>query len=196
MSSHVSFEVPTWNQIYDMLFAQAQKIQSANYTPDLAVAIIRGGLIPARVLCDLLDISTIATLQVQFYVDIAQTGLEPILKQPLSAPVKGQRVLLVDDIADTGQSLRLAQKHLQTQGALEIKTAALYTKPKSIICPDFSEKQTSRWIVFPWDTKETLQKLAHTYPGKRALNAEIAKLVKAGLPKPLTEKLLQTLQEK
>ena len=103
-------------------------------------------------------------------------------------------MLLVDDIADSGRSLKLAKTHLQEQGANEIKTATLYKKPQSITTPDFYEKQTTNWVVFPWDTKETLRKIIQKQQGKRALNQEVAKLVKAGLPKQLAEKLLKDMQ--
>ena len=193
MAFDINYEVPTWNQIYDLLLCQAQKIQSQNYQPDIIVGIARGGLVPARILADLLETPQLGFMQVEFYVDINQTKSEPTLKQPLTANVAGKKVLLVDDIADTGESLKLAQTHLQTQGANQIKTATLYHKPQSTTTPDFYEKQTGNWVVFPWDTKETLRKIIQKNPGKRIQNQEIAKLVKAGLPKQLTEKLLKDM---
>jgi hypoxanthine phosphoribosyltransferase len=158
------------------------------------VGVSRGGLIPARILTDILEAPQLETLQIEFYVDIAQTTLEPKLKQPLTTKVAAKKALLVDDIADTGKSLQLAKTHLQMQGAAEIKTATLYFKPQSSLTPDFYEKQTDNWIVFPWDTKETLRKIIQRQEGKRALNQEVAKLVKAGLPKNLAEKLLSEMQ--
>lgn len=194
MTVSVEYEVPTWSQIYDMLLALAQKIQCSGYVPDVIVGVARGGIIPARILTDLLEAPLLASVQVEFYVDIAQPTLEPTLKQSLTADIAGKRALLVDDIADTGKSLKLAQIHLQQQGAAQTKTAALYTKPHSITTPNYYEKQTSRWVVFPWDTKETLRKIVQRGQGKRVANQEIAKLVKAGLPKLLADKLLADMQ--
>jgi hypoxanthine phosphoribosyltransferase len=176
-----------------MLLLQAQKIQQTGFQPSVVVAVARGGLVPGRVLCDLLEVPALAVTQIQFYTNINQTALQPTLKQPLTLPVKGKNVLLVDDIADTGQSLRFAQTYLKTEGAQDQKTATLYTKPQSQLTPDFYEQQTSRWVVFPWDTKETLRKISQSNPGKRAFKEELAKLVKAGLPKHLEEKLLQNI---
>ena len=191
----IDYEVPTWSQIYELLFCQAQKIQAKSYKPDTIVGILKGGLIPARILTDLLETPQLATIQIAFYQDIAQPTSEPTLKQTLTVPIEGKKVLLVDDIADTGRSLKLAQTHLHQQGALETKVATLYVKPQSITIPDFYEKQTSAWVVFPWDTKETLRKMIQHQLGKRALNQEVAKLVKAGLPKLLAEKLLKDMQK-
>ena len=193
METNVEYEVPTWNQINDMLLAQAQKIQNQQFKPDIIIGIAKGGIIPARILSDLIETPELAALQIAFYLDIAQPNLEPILKQPLTVAIKNKKTLIVDDIADTGKSLKLAQTHIQEQGAMETKTATLYFKPQSITKPDFYEKQTNNWVVFPWEIKETLRKITQS-EGKRAANQEIAKLVKAGLPKQLTEKLLKTIQ--
>ena len=194
MAVNVDFEVPTWSQIYDILLLQAQKVQSQNFQPDIIVAIAKGGLIPARILTDLLETPELSVIQIEFYIDIAKTTQQPTLKQTLTNQVQGKKTLLVDDIADTGASLNLAKTHLQTQGAHQIKTATLYHKPQSTITPDFYEKQTSNWVVFPWETKETLRKIIKKQQGKSALNQEVAKLVKAGLPNHLAEKLLKDMQ--
>ena len=193
--SSINYEVPTWNQIYDLLMAQTQKIHNSSYLPDIVVAISRGGLIPARVLVDLLEVHQLATIQIQFYIGLGETKGEPILKQTLSLPVKGNKILLVDDIADTGKSLQYAINYLSQQGATEIKTATLYYKTQSIVKPDFYEKQTCSWVVFPWESKETLRKIIQKLPSKRKQNQEIAKLVRSGLPECIAQKLLIEMQE-
>ncbi len=192
MAIDIQYEIPTWNQIYDLLLTQSEKIQ--NYKPDLIVGIARGGLIPARILTDLLETPQFDTIEVEFYLGINQTRPEPELKQQLSASVTDKKILLVDDIADTGKSLQLAKSHLQDKGSQEIKIATLYLKPQSITKPDFYEKQTSSWVIFPWDTKETIRKILQKQPGKRQANQEIAKLVKAGLPKHLADRLTKDMQ--
>jgi uncharacterized protein len=191
----VQYEVPTWSQIYEMLLSQAQKIQKAPFTPDIIVGIARGGLIPARIHADLLEKSELALIQVQFYLDILQTKREPTLKQSLTIDIQGKKVLLVDDIADTGRSLQFATAYLQSQSLAEIKTATLYYKPQSITKPDFYEKETINWVVFPWDTKEMLRKILQKQSGKRQANQEISKLIKSGLPKHLADKLLSDMQQ-
>ena len=193
MASNIDYDVPTWNQVYEMLLCQAQKIKAQNYKPDLIVAIARGGVVPARILSDLLETPNLSFIQIEFYTNINQTLKEPTLKQTLNTNVTGKKTLIIDDIADTGKSLKLAKTHLQQQEAIEIKTATLYQKNQSITIPDFYEKQTTNWVVFPWDTKETIRKIIHRPIGKRILNQEVAKLVKAGLPKQLSSKLIKDL---
>lgn len=193
MTNNTEYEVPTWNQIYDMLIDQAQEIKQISFKPDIIVGISRGGLVPTRILTDLLETPQSTTIGIEFYVGIAQRGLRPILKQPLVIPVDGKKVLLVDDISDSGQSLKLAKEYLLEKRASEVRVATLYVRTSSLVKPDFFEKESDCWIVFPWEIKETLRKVMKKYEGKRAVNQEIAKLVKAGLPKQLVEKTLKTM---
>ncbi len=190
MPININYEVPTWNQIYDTLLFQAKKIKSQNYKPNIIIGISRGGLIPARILTDLLETAEFNHIQIEFYTDLNQTQTEPTLKQTITTQITGKTVLLVDDIADTGKSLKLAKLLLQQLSPREIKIATLFQKPHSITTPDFYEKQTTSWVVFPWDTKETLRRIIQKQQSKRALNREVTKLVKAGLPKQLAERLL------
>jgi len=193
VTNNTEYEVPTWNQIYDMLIDQAQEIKQISFKPDIIVGISRGGLVPARILTDLLETPQSTTIGIEFYVGIAQRGLRPILKQPLVIPVDGKKVLLVDDISDSGQSLKLAKDYLLEKRTSEVRVATLYVRTSSLVKPDFFEKESDCWIVFPWEIKETLRKVMKKYEGKRAVNQEIAKLVKAGLPKQLVEKTLKTM---
>lgn len=194
MTADIQYETPTWNQIYDMLIDLSQKIQKLKYQPEMIIAIAKGGVIPAQILSDLLETNQPSTIQIEFYQNIAQPKLEPTLKDLISISIKSKKILIVDDISDTGKTLKFAQTYLQEQGPSEIKTATLYFKPKSATKPDFYEKQTNNWVIFPWEIKDTLRKITQKGAGKRATNQEIRKLVKAGLPKQLTEKLLKTIQ--
>ena len=179
MEAEAEFEAPTWNQIYAMLRSQAEKIRRSGFKPEIIVGITRGGWVPARILSDFLEILDLAVVRVEFYLGVAETRDEPVMTQGVSAVVEGKKVLLVDDVADTGKSLRLVREHIRQQGAAEVRIATVYYKPFSIVTPDYYEKETRRWVVFPWETKETLRKIVE----KNAVNAEAAKLVKAGLPK-------------
>ncbi|MCL2476916.1 phosphoribosyltransferase [Candidatus Bathycorpusculum sp.] len=190
----IQYEIPTWNQIYTMLLCQAQKIQATSYEPNIIVAIARGGLVPARILADLLEIHSFTTIQTEFYTDIAKTKQTPTLKQTLTTPIKNKKILLIDDVTDTGKTHKLTQTYLQTKGATEIKTATLYHKPHSTVTPDFYEKQTTNWIIFPWDTKETLRKILQQ-TDQQQINKEITKIVKAGLPKQLIDKFIKDIQQ-
>jgi hypoxanthine phosphoribosyltransferase len=195
VEAEAEFEVPTWSQIYAMLVSQAEKIRCSGFQPDVIVGITRGGWVPARVLADLLEVTDLVTVGVEFYVGVAETRSEPVLTQAVFSDVAGRKVLLVDDVADTGKSLQLAKEYLRQQGAKEIRVASVYYKPFSVIKPDYYEKETRGWVVFPWDAKETIRKIVEKNRDVQAIKRETAKLVKAGLPKQLTEAFLKEILE-
>jgi hypoxanthine phosphoribosyltransferase len=195
VETKAEFEVPTWNQIYAMLSSQAEKIRRSGFKPDIIVGIARGGWVPARVQSDLLEIPDLAVVRVEFYLGVAETRNEPVMTQGVSEVVAGKKVLVVDDVADTGKSLQLVKEHIRQQGAVELRIATVYRKPFSIITPDYYEKETRRWVVFPWEIKETLRKIVEKNQDKNAVKAGAAKLVKAGLPKQLVGEFLKEVLE-
>jgi hypoxanthine phosphoribosyltransferase len=196
MMPQAEFEVPKWSQIYEMLLNQAETISKSCFKPDVIIGIARGGWLPARVLSDLLETSSLANVSAEFYVNIAETRNEPVLTQGISTAVSGKKVLIADDVADTGRSLKLVREHILQQGAKDIRTATVYCKPWSIVKPDYYERETKLWIVFPWEMKETIRKIIEKRKEKSAsVEEETAKLVKAGLPKRLTERFLKEMFE-
>ncbi len=194
LASELRFEAPTWNQIYDMLIELAEKIRSSGFKPDIIVGISRGGLVPTRVLSDLLDNHRIATVGAEFYIGVAETNHEPKLTQPISVSVLDKRILLVDDIADTGKSATLIKSHLYREGVKEARILTLYYKPWSIVKPDYYSKETCDWVVFPWEIKETLRKLvAKTCGKKEYVKVSTSRLIKAGVGRDLVEHLLDEM---
>lgn len=196
MNSEIEFEVPTWNQIYEMLLNLVEKIRKTGFKPDIIAGVSRGGWAPARVLSDLMSNPNLANVRAEFYLGVSETKEEPVLTQPVSMKVAGKKVLVVDEVADTGKSLKLVKEHIIQEGATEVRIATVYYKPWSIVKPDYYEKETSRWIVFPWETKETLRKIVKRCKEKgRPLGEEAAKLVKAGISVGLIERFLKEILE-
>jgi hypoxanthine phosphoribosyltransferase len=195
VEARAKFEVPTWNQIYNMLLSQAKKIRQSGFKPDIVIGIAKGGWVPARVLLDLLEIPNLVTVRVEFYLGVAEAKKEPVLTQGVSAVVTGKKALIVDNVADTGKSLKLAREHVLQQGATEVRIATVYRKPWSVIKPDYYETETSCWVVFPWETKEVIRKIVEKHGDKNAIDMEITKLVKAGLSKQLAKRLLREVFE-
>ena len=196
MSAELEFEVPSWDQIYEMLLNLADKIRRDGFRPDVIVGISRGGWPPARVLSDLLDNPNLINVRAEFYLGVAETKGEPIITQPLSANIRGKKTLVVDEVADTGKSLRLVKEYVAQQNPTEAKVATVYYKPWSIIKPDYYEKETSHWIVFPWEIKETIRKIIKKCKATgRDIEAETSKLVKAGISAELIKRFLKEINE-
>lgn len=196
MSAELEFEVPTWNQIYNMLLNLADKIRDSGFKPDIIVGVSRGGWPPARVISDLMGNANLANVRAEFYLGVAETKEEPILTQPISVNVAFKKVLVVDEIADTGKSLKLVKEHTIEKGSKETRIATIYYKPWSVVKPDYFEKETRRWVVFPWEIKETVRKIVNKCKKEKdSIEKETAKLVKAGIPAELLEKFLREISE-
>jgi hypoxanthine phosphoribosyltransferase len=159
MSQPTNFLAPSWDAIYEMLVDIALRIKDSGFKPHYIVGVSRGGWTPGRVLSDLLENSRTANIKIEFYVGIGKTGRRPVVTQPLTENVTDKNVLVVDDVSDTGESLKVAFEHMIEKGAAIAKTATVYYKPHSIFKPDFFADSTSDWIIFPWERLEATRLL-------------------------------------
>ena len=190
------YEVPSWDFIYELCIQVVDQIRRSGYNPDLLVAVSRGGWIPGRVLSDLLENPNIATIKVEYYVDIYKTHTKPKITQPLSIEVKEKKILLIDDIADSGKSLKLVKEHLAEQGAAEVKICTLYYKPWSILTPDFFVRRTDAWVCFPHEIFETVKKIYLKLKGQGKSQDEIeAELVRIGIKPSIVRKFISQVAE-
>ncbi|MCD6484538.1 MAG: phosphoribosyltransferase [Candidatus Odinarchaeota archaeon] len=153
----------SWNKIYDLSIRLAEKIRKSNFVPDLIIGIARGGWIVARLLSDLLDIDDVGSVRIQFYRSVGVTYHEPVVSQPVSISVEKKRVLLCDDVSDTGYSLKTAIEHIKERGAEIVKTATLHQKSKTVLIPDYWVEKTDAWIIYPWERRETVIKLIQSF---------------------------------
>ena len=188
----ISFTAPSWDQIYDMLLELAKRIKDSGFKPDLIVGVCRGGWAPARVMSDLLENMNTASIRIEFYLAPGVTARKPVISQAIMVPVKGVNVLVVDDVADTGESLKVAVDHLDVCGAKSIKTATVYYKPQSCLKPDFFIIQTEQWIIFPWERLETTRRLLNEAEKKgKDLDSVRDTLTGAGIDGNIVQKLIE-----
>jgi len=196
LSQKLEFEIPSWEQIYEALLNLAKKIQESDFKPDVIVGVSRGGWPPARIISDLLENPELANVRAEFYLGVAKTKSDPVITQPVSTSVAGKKVLIVDEVADTGKSLRLVKSHLEEQGATEVKIMTIYYKPWSIVVPDWYAKETSRWIVFPWERKETVRQVLEEYKSRgKSVDEAVEKLVQSGLNRKLVDRFVREIFE-
>jgi len=154
-----------WDDIEELCIEIAREIKKSRLDFDIIIGLARGGLIPSRILSDLLDNNELYTVRVKFYSGIAETEDEPRIIHPVQIDVSGKNILLVDDIADTGRSLMLAEKHLNDKKAGKITVVTLIKKPTSKFIPNIYVQDTDAWVIFPWEVRETVRLLASKYNG-------------------------------
>jgi hypoxanthine phosphoribosyltransferase len=156
----IRYDVVSWEHIYDLAVKLAAQIDESGAHHDCIVGVSRGGLIPARLLSDLLNLKELYVMGVVYYLEAGRRAGNPVITFPVQGEVRGRRVLLTDDVADSGDSLLVAREHLRQAGASRVLTATLYCKPWSRLKPDFFAETTEAWIVFPWERMEfTLERV-------------------------------------
>jgi len=156
MAEKLRCELVSEDSVYDLAYALADRVRASGFVPDLVVAISRGGFTPARVLCDVLGIFNLTSIRVVHYRKAATKEQAAYIKYPLCIPIAGQRVLVVDDVNDTGDTLQVAHAHLASMGPAEVRTAVLHEKTSSPIRADFTAATITewRWLIYPWAVVE------------------------------------------
>ncbi len=145
----------------------------------------------SRVLKDFLAVKKLSVMQVEFYTGIGKTRELPIITQSVPVSVEGEKILLFDDINDTGKTLKTAVSYLKLRGAKKIYTATIFQKPHTSFPSDFYAEKTSSWIIFPDEVREMIELLKKRWSKKLSL-AEIRKrLLEIGFNKRLVEKFTE-----
>ena len=144
----------SWENVENAAASLTEKITSSGFTPDIIIAISRGGLVPARLLSDSLNVPVLYTIRISLYSSVGVRMEKPEVTQPLSVDITGKKILIVDDVSDSGRSLELAEQYIIPLNPAEIKTATIHYKPGSMFKPDFFIFTTEAWVVYPWEKAE------------------------------------------
>ena len=168
---------PSWDQLDALTHEVAKQVLESEYNCDLVVALAKGAWPMSRSFVDFLGKSDLASLGIKFYSGINKRLKEPQVYQDLPVEVKnkikGKKVLLFDDVADTGESLRFAIDYLLECGAAEVKTATIFMKARTIVVPDFYGAETDAWIIFPFEVREMMGLLGQTWKESNISGEEI-----------------------
>jgi hypoxanthine phosphoribosyltransferase len=156
-------KIVSFDEISKWIVMVAKKIRERQCKPTVIVGLTRGGWIPARLLCDHLEVKKLYAVKTEHWGVTANPNGKAVLTQELNANIENESVLVVDDITDTGESLTLAMAHLSEMRPRELKSATLLHITHAKIEPDFysvkvpEEKWT--WFIFPWNLHEDLRTL-------------------------------------
>jgi hypoxanthine phosphoribosyltransferase len=150
----------TWAEADAWADTIAGAVRARGSVPQTIVALTRGGWVPARLLADRLGVKRLVSIRLQHWGVTAQPSRKAELTEGLSGPVRGETVLVVDDITDTGESLALATRAVQEAGAARVESAACLHIGHSTFVPDYFAEEIPRdawvWVVFPWNYWEDL----------------------------------------
>jgi uncharacterized protein len=153
-----------WEEIDGWVAEVARRVRKAGRLPETVVGLARGGWVPSRLLCDHLGVKRLVSLRAQHWGVTATRDGSARLTEGLSGAVRGESVLVVDDITDTGESLALAVEHLTAAGPARVESATLLHIGHSKFVPTYFAEEIPRtawvWVVFPWNYWEDLASLA------------------------------------
>ena len=129
----------------------AHQIRNSQFQPEIVLSIARGGFFLGAALGYALGVKNSFTMSVEFYTGIEERLPMPVVLPPVPNKVdlKGATVLIADDVADSGETLRLVQDFWRGT-VKEARTVVLYEKPRSVVKPDYVWRKTEKWIEFPW----------------------------------------------
>ena len=150
-------EVLTYEMFGTAVRELAQQVVDSGYEPDLVLSIARGGLGLGMGLGYALDVKNLSAVNVEFY-----TGIDERLDVPMMLPptpdvvdLAGLKILIADDVADTGKTLEIVRAFCADHVA-EARSAVIYEKPGTVVLPDYVWRRTERWIDFPWSADPPL----------------------------------------
>lgn len=154
-------EVLDYATFGDAMKDLARQVDASGYEPELIIAIARGGLFVAGALGYALGVKNLHVMNVEYY-----TGVDERLDVPMILPptpelvdLADAKVLIADDVADTGHTLKLVKDFVAGKVG-EVRCAVLYEKPRTVVNCEYVWKTTDRWIDFPWSTADAIVRSA------------------------------------
>ena len=132
----------------------AHTIADDGFAPDLILSIARGGLFVAGALGYALDVKNLHVMNVEFYTGVNTTLDMPVMLAPVPNAIdfSDKKVLITDDVADTGKTLKLVHDFC-LDAVAEVRSAVIYEKSHSLVKCEYVWKRTDEWINFPWSVE-------------------------------------------
>ena len=152
----------TWQEIVTWTKKLAEKVLESGYKPEVLLAIARSGFVPGRLFSDYTGNPNLICLKVEHWLDTtAQHAEDAVIPHKVPLPIKGKRVLIIDDLVDTGKSAINTINYCKQQGAKETKLAVMLYLTCSQIEPHYYtvKEEDWTWFVFPWNRSEDLRNL-------------------------------------
>ena len=147
-------EVLTWTDFGTASRDLAADVLRSGFEAEVVVAIARGGLLLVGGIAYALGLKSCGAVNAEFDTGVGTRLDTPILLPPFldAESIDGKKVLLVDDVSDSGRTLAMVVTLLEGMGA-EVRTVVLYTKPGTVHEPAYTWRRTAQWITFPWSAE-------------------------------------------
>lgn len=153
MTSIMRCKILSFEDVYNMVKRVAEKVKASEYEPTTIVGLARGGWVPARLMCDFLGITDLVSLKVEHWLETGKTKDEATIKYPIASSMSGKRLLVVDDITDTGKSILTSLEHLRKLDPEDIRVGVMQYIKTSKCKPDYYAEEVTDWywFIYPWN---------------------------------------------
>lgn len=158
MEKDFTARIISLDEVYKTTFELAQDIMKSAISFDIVIATARGGFLPARLICDFLNIERLTSIQIKHYQGGAKKMEEAEITDPIRINIQEKNVLLVDDVNDSGKTLQAAVDHLRTLNPSLLKTAVLHEKDRTDFATDFHVEKLEewKWLIYQWAATEDI----------------------------------------
>lgn len=146
-------KIVSFDEVYRLVKKVSEQVKASGFMPTTIVGLARGGWVPARLLCDFLGTTDLISLKVEHWIQTGKTKDEASIRYPLVADFSEKRILVVDDITDTGKSLTKSTEYLKGFKPKEMRVACMQYIPSSNYPPDYYAGiiKVWTWFIYPWN---------------------------------------------
>ena len=149
--------LPDWNYLNKACKKAVKSMKDSGFKPDIVIALSRGGFVPARCICDMMIVKDLVSIKVDHWGITANKDGKAKIRYPLDIDLTGKRVLIVDDITDSGESMIVSMDFVKSLNPAEIKTLTAFHIKTSKFKPDYyGEEIDWKWVIFPWNHVEDM----------------------------------------
>lgn len=155
-TANFTARIVSLHEVYTLSHQLALDIMKTNNNFDLVIAIARGGMLPARLICDFLNIEQLTSIQVKHYTSGANQLETAELVDPIRTSLEGKKVLMIDDVNDSGKTLKAAFQHVTSKNPALLKTAVIHDKNNELFKTDFvgNTLEAWKWLIYQWAATE------------------------------------------
>ena len=145
----------SWEDVEKDTLHIIDRMKEENFDPDIIVSIARSGLIPAAMIAYVLGNKQLYVIKVDFS-KVQKSGQDqelndkPVITQELTKDVQGLKVLVVDEMAVSGSTLKLVKAYMDMKNPQEVRYAVLYKQPWAEFQPNYSGREIKEWPLYPW----------------------------------------------
>jgi hypoxanthine phosphoribosyltransferase len=163
MGLEMKCKLVSWDEVVQMCKILSSKIEADNYVPHTIIGLARSGFVPSRLLSDMLGITDLVALKVEHWLDTTgEHREEATIPYKIPFRIEGRKVLVVDDIVDTGKSMNISVEYLRQFKPSQLKTAVMQYITASEHIPDYYAVKIEdwTWFIYPWNLYEDLGNLS------------------------------------